>query len=173
MDQIDSGNYFRNQIKEAHTNYMQVAKIDNYESWLYYITVFNNVIRAPSHVITACKLDFEDKYLLHAGFTFADRTTVDLIHLVCESEWKGMRPAAPIRLQVTFIAATSYSDYLNRLRAFTLEKKLIPVYFYFKFVSNEVYLIEIFNFGNDLYQICTVPDKTWTDLPEEIKNLIC
>lgn len=173
MDQLDSSSYFRNQIKHAHAKYMPLAKITNYESWLYYITVFNNIIRASSHVVTACKLDFEEKYLLHAGFTFADRTTLDLIHLVHESEWKGLRPAAPIRLQVTFITAKSYDNYLTKLKSFILEKKLIPIYSYYRVVANEVYLIEIFNFADDLYQICTVPDKTWDDLPEEIKNLIC
>lgn len=110
-----------------------------------------------------------DSYLLHACLIFPKRVTIDITHIVHRTKWRGLRPALPVKIPAP--VTKSYQEYLEKIHALTLEKKMVPVYSYYAFLSGIPFIIDVFNFADDLYYTCTgTVIREWTDLPEEIKN---
>lgn len=172
MDQLTNFCIFEKEIQKHHAQFMKTCKIDSYLSWINYSQLFANILHASSHVTTACRLDLKDEYLLHTGFSFFNRTSVEIIHIVKASEWKGVRPSTPNNMQTPKVQ--TYKEYTSRICDIALEKRFIQIYSYFSKVNNYIYLFDIFNFGGDLYQFCAITNdwNDWNSLPEEIRNLI-
>lgn len=156
-------------IKKAHSEWTKIVKIESIADWCNYVKIFTNLVRSNDYVVTACKLDMTDYYLLHACLIFPKRITIDITHVVHRVKWRGLRPALPVKIPAP--VTKSYQAYLEKIRTLTLEKKMVPIHSYHAFLSGIPFIIDVFNFADDLYYTCTgAMIREWPDLPEEIKN---